>query len=232
MLHWALLQHENLWGGAESDFFSPLIQGAEAAWAKGTKFGEHHWLIKEHVSRPEFFGQIGQAIDQLYLSRSNGLRWVEQTPHYVLQYSGLNAMFPGARFIHIVRDGRQVICSMQEKFGWSYLKAMRHWKHLVETGNALNEQGRDNFLQVRYESILLDPKAHFQEIYRFIGESYEPLSVKFLEKPINTSPQRENESSLAKLEPRWDGWNTFKRLSFKFHCGKLMQQTGYADPDR
>ncbi|MFC1688943.1 sulfotransferase [Pseudomonadota bacterium] len=227
MLHWALVQHANLWGSAESDFLSPLIEGVDAAYAKGTEFGEYHWLNKEEVTKSEFFRQIGKAIDSLYLSRSGNLRWVDQTPHYILYYDRLRTMLPGAKFIHIVRDGRQVICSMQEKFGWSFLQSTRMWKQLVEAGEAISRQARDDFLQVSYESVVQNPEQSFRQIYRFIEEEYDPNSVGFLEKPINTSPGRESEDSADKLIPRWRDWKPQKRIIFQAYCGKLNRSLGY-----
>ena len=58
MLHWALVQHENLWGSVESDFISRLIEGTETAYASGTKFGKFHWLIREKVEKSEFFKHV------------------------------------------------------------------------------------------------------------------------------------------------------------------------------
>jgi len=227
MLHWALVQHPNLWGSAESDFLSTLIEGVDAAWAKGTQLGEYHWLKKENVTRSEFYRQFGKAVESLYFSRSGNLRWVDQTPHYVLYYDGLRSMFPGVKFIHIVRDGRQVVCSMQEKFGWTFLSSVRLWKQLVEAGEAIRRQAGDDFLQIGYESIVRDPKQAFRQIYDFIGEEYNPKSVDFLEKPINTSPGREEESSEDKLAPRWRDWKLHNRLVFDATCGKLNKSLGY-----
>jgi len=170
---------------------------------------------------------IGQGIESLYFSRSGGLRWVDQTPQYVLDFSSLNMMFPHARFIHIVRDGRQVICSMQEKFGWSFVKAMNAWKQMVEAGYRISCEKRTNFLQIKYESVVRNPDSLFREIFEFIEEKYEPKSVKFLKLPINSAPGREVEPSLEKLSPRWENWSLFKRVIFRAYCGKIMKDLGY-----
>lgn len=227
MLHWALVQHENLWGSAESDFLRPLVKGIGSAYESGTNLGDYHWLIKENVSKAEFMLFIGQGIESLYCSRSGGLRWVDQTPQYVLDFSSLNAMFPHARFIHIVRDGRQVICSMQEKFGWSFVKAMNTWKQMVEAGHQISCEKRINFLQIKYESIVRDPESSFREIFEYIEEKFEPASVNFLKRPINSAPGREVEASMEKLKPRWKNWSFFKRTIFQAYCGKIMKDLGY-----
>jgi hypothetical protein len=228
MLHWALVQHQKLWGGTESDFLEPLIHGADAAWRSGTRAGELHWLSKEDVSRPEFLRYLGRGIDEMFRSRSGGLRWIDQTPRYVLHYASLGAMFPGARFIHIIRDGRQVATSMQEKFGWPFMKAVTRWKQLAGAGQAIARQGNDDFLQVRFESLIREPETEFRKIYKFLGEAFEAESVRFLSQPINTAPGREQETSLQKLEPRWRHWGWHKRTFFRITCGDLMSDLGYS----
>jgi hypothetical protein len=98
---------------------------------------------------------------------------------------------------------------------------------LVSAGEAIREQGDSDFLQVSYEWIVQDPEPAFRQIYSFLEEEYTPASVAFLEKPINTSPGRESESSVAKLMPRWRGWKVHQRMIFQARCGKLNKRLGY-----
>ena len=46
-----------------------------------------------------------------------GLRAVEQTPETAFVAEAVAAAFPSARFVHIVRDGRDVVCSLLDR-GW------------------------------------------------------------------------------------------------------------------
>src|SRR5919109_1116189 len=46
-----------------------------------------------------------------------GLRAVEQTPENVFLGEALRLAFPAARFVHVVRDGRDVVCSLLDR-GW------------------------------------------------------------------------------------------------------------------
>ena len=46
-----------------------------------------------------------------------GLRGVEQTPEAAFVASALARAFPRGRIVHVVRDGRDVVCSLLEK-GW------------------------------------------------------------------------------------------------------------------
>lgn len=51
------------------------------------------------------------------LAALGGLRRVEQTPEVAFVTSGVARAFPEATLVHIVRDGRDVVCSLLER-GW------------------------------------------------------------------------------------------------------------------
>lgn len=227
MLHWALAQHPKLWGSAESDFMGTVAAAMTHAYDVGTRFGEHHWLVKEGVSRDEFLAYIGSGIDALYRSRSGGLRWMEQTPNYVFHYATLRAMFPGARFVHIIRDGRHVVTSMQDKFGWSFSQSMATWKSSVAAGNEINTRGPEDFLQIRYESVVTDPEAALKRLFEFIGEDSHTACREFLQTPVNTAPGREQETPMDKLDPARLQWGFSKAMRFRRACGPMQKALGY-----
>ncbi len=58
-----------------------------------------------------------------FLSLSRGLRGIEQTPETAYVLEAALAAYPESRALHIVRDGRDVVCSLLE-LGW--LSAVRH----------------------------------------------------------------------------------------------------------
>lgn len=82
-------------------------------------------------------------------------------------------------------------------------------------------------IQVKYESIVLNPEKMFHMIYKFIEEDFDSKSVGFLEKPINTTPERESESSTDKLIPKWKTWKLHRRAFFQLSCGQIMKHLGY-----
>jgi hypothetical protein len=227
MLHWSLARHSRLWGSAETDFLFDWVKGTTLAWDAGNVHGELHWLQKEKVSREEFFGFAGSGVDAMYLSRSGGKRWLEQTPRYVFIYDALRLMFPGAHFVHIVRDGRQAVNSMQEKFGWPFGRCLRTWKRHVEAGLAASRQNHGDLLQVHYEGLVSDPLRSMNAIFDFMEEELESTCLEALEQPINTAPGREVESPLQKLDPERVDWNPLRAVVFRLVCGSLQESLGY-----
>ena len=98
-------------------------------------------------------------------------RWGGKTPRYVFHIAELSEMFPDAKFIHIVRDGRDVALSL---FGmpWGaprncYMVA-KYWQERVSAAQASGaDLGAEKYLEIKYERLLTDPVSVFQKIVDF-----------------------------------------------------------------
>ncbi|RMD63716.1 MAG: sulfotransferase [Alphaproteobacteria bacterium] len=121
------------------------------------------------------YAEIVAAIFQDYARRKGKPRWGDKTPGYVDEIDTLWKVFPGCKFIHLVRDGRDVALSLRRiAWGTSSIPRMAHewrWKTLLahKMGNLLG----DHFLEVRYEDLVLDTEATLRTICAFLGESYD-----------------------------------------------------------
>ena len=110
----------------------------------------------------------------------------EKTPRNVLRIPFLRAVLPEARIVHIVRDGRDVACSLVPGIGgaeWLHLKppswrrflATRTgvvrcalaWKEILEI--ALEDLSGVPHLQVRYEDLVLRPGDQVAAITEYLG---------------------------------------------------------------
>lgn len=229
MLQWSLRQHAQLWGGPESDFLAPLARAVRDAHALGSQRGKFHWLSGLNVTEQEFLKHVGYGINSLYTSRSGGLRWVEQTPNYAPFMSDIAALFPGAKFLLMIRDGRQVVHSLRHFVEpMEHQQACRVWRNHTCTGIEYGRsEAKGSVHIVRYENVVTDTEASLRDIYDFIGESYEPASAEFIrsKEPINSS--FEGESTEDKLAPRWPAWTHEERSYFQECAGELLIELGY-----
>ncbi len=90
-------------------------------------------------------------------------RWAEQTPAHVFFLNELHTVFPEAKFIHVIRDGREVALS-RRKLGWTGTKssdpikqllyAGLNWEMAVKRGQAVGEKIGANYTEVRYEDVI------------------------------------------------------------------------------
>jgi Sulfotransferase family len=121
-------------------------------------------------------------------------RWGDKTPLYIEILPQLATMFPDCRFIHLVRDGRDVAKSHQAA-GWygPWLHDnTREWTQALDCARrwaASDLRGR--ILQVRYEQLILDTEATLRRICQFIGEEFEPQMLSWQQQVDEQVPERE-----------------------------------------
>ena len=104
-------------------------------------------------------------------------RWAEQTPGHVFYMDRLSREFPGAKFIHVVRDGRDVALS-KRKLGWSGsrnvdpLKTLIWggigWEMSVLKGRASGRNIGRNYMEIRYEDLVTNLDGALEKISEFI----------------------------------------------------------------
>jgi hypothetical protein len=246
----ALGQHSQLWTSHESYFLNSLYGGgrAEDAWRRDAEREKApSWLKTEEVSRQEFLGWLGAGVNALYTSRSGGRRWIDQTPLNTLMVDDLADMFSGAVFVHIVRDGRHVVHSMENflrKFeeregakryvpAWAtdFGEACRTWRTWVETATAFCQRNPERATTVVNERLSADPETGFADLYRFLGLGPEQGPItSFGAERVNSSfgESGRSPSSAADCLPRWDD---DRRTTFAEEAGDLLVASGLASPD-
>lgn len=132
-------------------------------------------------------------------------------------------LWPEARFIHLVRDGRAVARSVIN-MGWSsnmwtasrkWVEAERTWDHLCET------LAESRYIEVKYEELLADPEKELDRICCFLGVSYDSAMLRYPEDTTYGAP----DSSLT------DQWlhrlDTSEIELAERRIGGLLEKRGY-----
>jgi len=117
--------------------------------------------------------------------------WGDKNPHYAdPRVAGsldlVAELFPSSRFIHLIRDGRDVVSSLMRKRGpdgrpWAtFEEAHDVWKKHVRLGRAFGERvGVDRCLELRYEDLVADDVAVAAKALRFLGLEPHPAVEAF-----------------------------------------------------
>ena len=108
------------------------------------------------------------------------LLWGDKTPNYALHIPAMLQMYPKARFLHVVRDPRDVFLSMQAAWGRSVRRAALEWLNTIRKTNELlaaKALNPDNYLQLLYEDILSDPEVAVRGICKFCEITYDPAML-------------------------------------------------------
>lgn len=130
---------------------------------------------------------LPHVLDALYRLQSppGTARWGDKTPLYVQYMPQIQAIFPRAQFIHVIRDGRDAALSARAKWGrskpymdLSYL--LSNWVRNVQTGQAAGRPlGPQRYYEVRYESLVSDPAATLQALCTYLGEPYDAAMLDY-----------------------------------------------------
>jgi hypothetical protein len=130
--------------------------------------------------RPEFTLHLQQTFPKLIREfyreiRPNRNYWGDKNPHYAApEHKGcletIVSLFPGAHFIHIIRDGRDVVSSIL-RMGWAdFNDAHTYWKNQLDTGCAFGgTQPSDRYFELRYENLIADDTAASEKLFAFLG---------------------------------------------------------------
>lgn len=118
------------------------------------------WGRIEALERPEFADVVG-AVFSAYADHHGKARWADKTPIYVLSMTLLARLFSGARFIHLIRDGRDVALSyLSVPWGpTTTWQAARKWRRDVQAGRRAGRAlGPARYMEIRYEDLVAHPK--------------------------------------------------------------------------
>ncbi len=103
---------------------------------------------------------LGEAID------SGRPALVEKTPRHIRHLGRIRAWAPGAKLVMPVRDGRDVVASLEERHGDARMGETR-W--IEETAIVAAQMSRPDSLVCRYEDLVEDPEAVMRRVCGFIG---------------------------------------------------------------
>lgn len=126
---------------------------------------------------------LNELVDSVFTLASMGKeRWGDKTPPYVREIPRLHALFPKAKFIHVIRDGRDVVLSLQQKrwFGKNRRKLIEYWSSAVLEGHKAGQLlPTDQYMEVHYEDLVLNAEETLVRAMDFLGEDYEPTMLDF-----------------------------------------------------
>jgi sulfotransferase family protein len=190
-----------------------------------------------------FPGFVSNLLDEYSQLRQKPLAG-EKDPEYVRRLPLIHAMFPHARVIHIIRDGRDVALSTLE---WvtprRYLGKLRlwgeepiavcalWWRRQVTSGMQGGESMGDRYLEVRYEQLVTDTESALRAICEFLRIDFDPEMLRYHEGRTVASAGL---SSKARWLPPTKGirdWRTTlaprEAQLFEALAGDLLDTLGY-----
>lgn len=135
-------------------------------------------LFHEELLRVEPFDVPDglRAFYRLYARTRGKARWGDKTPTYSWHIRAIHAALPEARFVHILRDGRDVAVSLRPLWfspGQSMETLAEYWSGQIAEARRQG-MGQPFYLEVRYESLIADPARELRRICEFLDLRYDP----------------------------------------------------------
>jgi hypothetical protein len=126
---------------------------------------------KENLQEAFNIEQVYSYLMDPAVELENYTRWCEKSPKNILFAERLLEYFgDGARFINVVRDGRDVVTSTHPSDPNSYFVPPEEWVRDVSAGRQIEDHPR--VLTVRYEDIVRGHLPPLRQICEFIGEPF------------------------------------------------------------
>lgn len=166
----------------------------------------------------------------------SAVRWLEKTPANVLNFDKINVFYKGkVKFIHIVRDGRDVTTSVHPKDPNRFWVPIDRWILTVNKG--LDMKNHPNVLTIKYEELTHETEDIVKRICDFLSLQYSQDIIDW------------TQNTRIKKDPAWFGkvqqvhstssgrWkdNKFRNHIEEFHNNEqalaTLKRAGYPLPD-
>jgi hypothetical protein len=123
-----------------------------------------------------------RAFYGMYAERHGKPRWGDKTPGYLRYMRRIEWVLPEARFIHLVRDGRDVALSVLP-MNWGPTNLTEAAELWVERISVAREQAElvEHYMELKYEDLVTDPEASLRRVCEFLELPWDPAMLDYHE---------------------------------------------------
>ena len=274
LLRMMLDAHPELTVPPETHFVPELVETAQEAKGSPTPeallatitsqrewgdFGltEEELLTRFRAHDPLTAGDALRDFYEAYAERVGKPRWGEKTPIYVKSMRKIESALPEARFVHVIRDGRDVALSIRDRATKEHPidRIAERWVRRITRAR---EQARRlaHYKEIRYEALILDTEPTLREVCEFFELpwddavlDYHQRSAERLEEMKRELPDQGKRTTLSverrmmthartteKPDPRrvsrWrESMDRSDRELFESIAGPLLEELGYVTGD-
>lgn len=209
----------------ERNFLALFNEFRKLSIFRYTNNGEPPPLPDDWQRLPRDFASIVDYIFSFYAKKEGKNRWCEKTPMYAQHILSLGTIFNGAKFIHIIRDGRNCAASFYRRWKYSPELTIYRWKNVIREARRQGELIGQRYMEVRYETLTESPEDIMRTICQF-------LDIEFDRRMLEVSRKRKftgsSEAKIVKNENKWKNILTKRQISnIEKIGGKLLSDLGY-----
>jgi hypothetical protein len=173
--------------------------------------------------------------------------FVEKSPKHLLHMPLIREMVPGAKFILLVRDGRDVCVSMRSasnswapewkgEMGRNMAELAKSWNLWMRTGLRDAAMISDDVLLVRYEEVHAEPFRAYRRLFDFVGVPYDEAQLQAVFARTDFKRNHKGGENEFRRQGKVGNWrrrfSPMDTLQFKREAGDLLIDLGYAGNHR
>jgi hypothetical protein len=203
------------------------------------------WELEPHEIRERLrpgmsLGEAVAGIYEAYAAKRDKARWGDKTPMYMQHLPLLERLFPDARFVHLIRDGRDAAVSflaMPEGVAtrtWAHPESPAgfacQWRDEVGAARSLGRRVGDRYLEVRYEELVVEPETELRRICEFAALPWDAGMLDYVGK-VDLSGKPHQTSLARPPTPGLRDWRRElaeqDRAAFEAIAGDVLAALGY-----
>ena len=152
------------------------------------RWGDFH-LDGEHLRarmrelQPVTAADAIRTFYRVYAEREGKTRYGDKTPGYIKEMNRIQRVLPEARFIHIIRDGRDVSLS-HLRMNWgpeTYEESARLWRNRIRRAQRMS-RNVEHYMEVRFEDLVQDTEGVLRRVCDFIELDFDPVMLDYHER--------------------------------------------------
>jgi hypothetical protein len=147
---------------------------------------------------PEEYRACSAIISEVYRAYSrkwgcDDCPWGDKTPWNVFHYDRIKKVFPNAKYVHMLRDGRACVCSyissLAKQENITLFDACYRWKDSIKRCLKAKRLNENNFITIKYEALVMQPSIELSNIANFLNLSHK-MHVEYKHIPLHDSKLR------------------------------------------
>jgi hypothetical protein len=186
-------------------------------------------------------GDFLRIVMEAMAQRQGVQRWADCTPEHLLYLQRIKQTIPEALIVHIIRDGRDVALSLEKQgwirpFAWDRRKTLEvaalYWDWIVRKGRKDGSSLGPDYIEVRYEDLVLDPRKVLMKLGGFVGQELdydkiERVGIGSVSRPNSSFLMEVNEGEFSPVG-RWKTSLTAAQLQrLQELLGSTLHELGY-----
>ena len=195
------------------------------------------WTRRGELDLPQSLRAVGEA----YAEAAGKPRWGDKTPGYVTAMEQIQGVLPEARFVHVIRDGRDVAVSLAG-VDWGpddTAAAAKLWSRRIRIARRQSARlAPGTYTEVRYEDLVSDPREVLERLCGFLDLPFSEEMLSYWEggaKVLGSMAAKRRRQHASVTRPptpeRIGRWRRDladdERRRFESIAGETLEELGY-----